>query len=376
MSDLETDRLARLLGYIVQDPDNLRLIADAANVAFDARDPVTATRLISDYAARANLTPQLLNLQGMIALQTGDHSAAVKLFSELIKDHDAPDLRFNLAWSYAMMGDHAAALDELSDNVVTNVPRAAALKVQMLHHLGAVEDALAVGQGLAELYPENSDLFGALSVAAMDADDITLSEHYAQNAGSSPDGLTSLGLIKLNEDSPELAITFFDQALAGHPKAPRAWLGKGLSLLSIGQPREAAHHIDTGAELFGDHIGSWIASGWAHFINHDLLAARASFERACALDDNFAESHGSLAVVALAEQQIDSARRSAAVAIRLDRNCFSGALAKSLIAEIDGNPALGKRILDRAINMPAGPDGKTIAQAMVGIGIGKGLSRR
>lgn len=376
MSDLETDRLARLLGYILQDPDNLRLIADAANVAFDARDPVTATRLISDYAARANLTPQLLNLQGMIALQTGDHSAAVKLFSELIKDHDAPDLRFNLAWSHAMMGDHDAALNMLSDDVVTYVPRAAALKVQMLHHLGAVEDALAVGQGLAELYPENNDLFGALSVAAMDADDIALSEHYAQNAGSSPDGLTSLGLIKLNEDSPEQAIALFDQALAGHSKAPRAWLGKGLSLLSIGQSREAAHHIDIGAELFGDHIGSWIASGWAHFINHDLLAARASFERACALDDNFAESHGGLAVVALAEQQIDSARRSAAIAIRLDRNCFSGALAKSLIAEIDGNPALSKRILDRAINMPAGPDGKTIAQAMVEIGIGTGFSRR
>ena len=94
----ETDRLARLLGYIAQDPDNLRLIGDAANVAFDAHDPVTATRLIGDYAARAGLTPQLLNLQGMIALQTGDHSAAVKLFSELINDHDAPDLRFNLAW--------------------------------------------------------------------------------------------------------------------------------------------------------------------------------------------------------------------------------------------------------------------------------------
>jgi tetratricopeptide (TPR) repeat protein len=366
-------RLPRLLSFLESDPDNLSLISDAANAALDESALDEVSKLVARYRALAAVPPTLLNVEGIAAMRQGQLGKAATAFQAL-RDagHDHPSLRFNLAWVGALEERYEDVLALLDDEVIAAVPRASALKVQTLHHLDRIEDALAAGQGMTEVHPGDNHLLGALSVAAMDADDFELARYYAMQANGGADALTTQGLISLSDDAPAAAIDLFDRALVEHPDAPRAWLGKGLSLLAQGDAEGAAPCLDKGAKIFGDHLGSWIASGWTHFIRKDMGAARRSFETALAHDDNFAETHGALAVVDIVDGNIDSARKRADVALRLDKQCFGGILARTLLLEMDGKPELAAKIRERAMNMPMGIDGKTLAQAMIGLGMNSG----
>ena len=128
--------------------------------------------------------------------------------------------------------------------------------------------------------------------------------------------------------------------------------------------------LDRGAELFGTHLGSWIAAGWAHFVVGDRVTARARFEKALALDPTFAESHGGLAVIDVAEGRLEEAGERAKVAFRLDRDCYGAALARSLLATAEGNSARASAILDIALVNPIDASGRTIAQSLARMGLG------
>lgn len=365
-----------LVQFLDQDPENLSLIADAANAAFDANQLEAVQKLVSRYRELSELPLPLVNLEGLIALRLGELGTAASAFDILLgAGVDDPAVRFNRAWVHALNEEHEAALILLDDVTVAVTERAAALKVQTLHHLGQIEEALAVGQVLVERFPGNDSLLGALSVAAMDADDMDLARRYADQAGGGSDALTTRGLIALNNSNPRESISLFDQALALHPKAPRAWIGKGLGLVAHGDTAAAVEALRKGAEIFGDHLGSWIALGWTQFMGRDLAGARGTFEHALSLDDNFAETHGGLAVLDFADGNLESSRRRADIALRLDRECFGGMLAKLLLAEAQGNAATAQRIWDKAINAAVGGDGQTLAQAMVGLGLDPGRMR-
>jgi tetratricopeptide (TPR) repeat protein len=362
--------LSRLIDYLSGDPENVGLIGEAANAALDESALDQAEALIARYRALTPLPPAMQNVEGIVALRQHRLGDARAMFESVqAQGHDHPSVRFNLAWIAALEARHGDALALLDEEVIEAVPRAAALKVQSLHHLGQIEEALAAGQALDALHPGDDALLGALSVAAMDGNDLALARRYADKAHGGSDAWTTLGLLQLSEDDPETAIGLFDHALAAQPHAARAWLGKGLALLAQGDPGAAAPCLDEGAALFGDHLGSWIAAGWAHFINKNIAAARHRFETALAHDDNFAETHGGLAVLDLAEGHLDQARRRTEIALRLDKECFGGIFARTLLLELDGRPDVAAKIRDRAMALPIGIDGKTLAQAMLSLGL-------
>ncbi len=363
-------RLERLLAFLEQDPGNTALLADAAAAAFDAHDLDQATRLIDRYAATEPPTPAILNLQGLVAIAQQRFADAAAVFSTLREQADDPALRFNLAWSLAMTGAYREALDLLDDDVLAVSRRAPALKIQMMHHLEMYDAAMAAGEALAERFADNQTLMGVLATLAMDAEKPELALQYATRAGDDAEGQTALGLLMLGEQNTKDSMTLFDNAIARQPRNPRAWMGKGLGLLVAGDKAAGVEAIDRGAELFGDHIGSWVASGWAHFLAGSNAGARASFERARAIDDNFAESHGGLAVIDVTEGKLDDAARRSEIALRLDRQCFGAALAKSMLLEKGGNAKAAQRIRDIALSTPIGPNGQTIAQALVGFSSG------
>jgi len=362
-------RLDRLMGYLDHDPDNLALLLDTADAALGERQTDLALQLLERHAHIASLPPHGLHLMGTAKLQAGDFAGAEAVFAGLVANGQrAPGLVFNLAWARAMLGDHAGALALLDADVLASAPRAPMLKVRMLHHLGRLDEALSAGAELIAHHPGDGDLAGALSLVAMDAEQPAAAAHYAGLGQGHADACCTLGMLALGAQDPGGALPLFDRALAQRAAHPHAWLGHGLARLAQGDVTTAATELEKAATLFDRHIGSWIAAGWAWYACANLHEARRCFERALAIDDAFAESHGALAVLDFAQGHIADARRRAEIAIRLNRQCFGGALAMSLLAEHDNNPALAQKIRDRALQVPIGPGGMTIATAMLSIG--------
>lgn len=366
------DRLASLLGYLEIDPGNAALLGDAAEAALDARDPALATALLDRRAGIAPPSPREDNLAGLAALQARDFARAAEVFAALLADRpDDPSLRFNLAWAHANLKAFAAALGVLGDDVArAGLPQAAMLRVQLQHQLGDVDAAIESARAYKALYPDHEGLMAAISVVAIDAEDEALAAEAAARAGDHPDALTTRGTLALGEQRATEAAALFERALARNPDSPRAWIGSGLAKLLTGESDSAPADIDRGAELFGDHLGSWIAAGWAHFVAGHRDVARARFDTALTIDPTFAETQGSLAVLDLLDGQVEEAQRRSDIALRLDRHCYSAALAKSLLAAGAGRPDDAQRIFELAVNTPIDGSGRTIAQALAGLGLG------
>jgi Tfp pilus assembly protein PilF len=360
----QTLRLERLLAFVSQDPHNLALLADAAGAAYDAQDFALAADLLEKYAAQKPLTATLDNLRGLVALAEGHFDEAISIFQQLRLNEDSPALRFNIAWAKAKLSDYEAALALLDEETVAAAPRAPSLKIHVLHHLSRYDEALAAGAQLARRFPADEALMGALATLALDAEKAELARHYGERAGHNAEGRAAMGFLVLGEQDATTAKTLFDDAIRGQPTNPRAWVGMGLSLLANGETPAAAEAIDRGAELFNDHIGSWIASGWAHFVNGDRAKARSSFERAMAIDPNFSECHGGLAVLDVLDGDLAAAKKESQIALRLDPGSLGGALSASLLLEQSGQKQAARKIRDLAMQAPIGPGGKTLAQAL------------
>ncbi|HYF22197.1 MAG TPA: tetratricopeptide repeat protein [Caulobacteraceae bacterium] len=361
-------RAARLIGYLEQDPGNLGLLASAAQAAYEEGDLAAAATLLARHVALEPLTPALRNLDGLVRLRSGRVDEAAEIFSALSAESGgAPELRFNLAWCEALRGDFAAVDRLIDETVAAAAPRAAALKVEALHHLGRLEDGLAFGLGFAEQFVDDRDLAAAIALVALDLEETDLARQYAARADGAGEALSTLGVLALGDGDADQALAIFDRALGSRPGSPRALLGKGLALMQAGRTAEGTLLVEKGAETFGDHLGSWIAAGWGRFAQGDRAGARAVFEKALALDDGFAESHGALAVLDVLDGDLASGERRTAVALRLDRQCFSAALARSLLLAAAGDESGAERVRTIALNTPIGPDGKTIADALVAI---------
>lgn len=364
-------RLARLLDYAVADSGNIALLADAAAAAYEDRDYASLDTIVERYKTLSELPPALENLKGLSSLAQGRFEEAAASFAAVRAEiGDMPASRLNLAWAKSGLRAYNEALALLDEETMGLSPEAPMLKIHAMHHLGLYEDALVAGDELAAQYPHNELLMGALATLAMDAERIDIAVAYARRAGNNAEGRAALGLLALGDHDIDGAQSLFDAAIAAQPTNPRAWVGKGLGLLAAGRADIAIEAIDRGASLFETHIGSWIASGWAHFVAGDLAGARASFDRAMAIDPNFSECHGGFAVLAIADGRIVEAERYTDVALRLDRKCFGGALAKSLLLDRSGHGRAAQKVREIALTTPIGPSGRTIAQELLALGIG------
>ena len=150
----DSSRLERLRRYLAADPNNLHLLQDAANAALDESALDDAAGLIARYRALAEPPPALINVEGMIAMRSGDYATARGAFEALRgAGHDHPAVRFNLAWLSALEGRFSEVAALVDNAVIDAVPPAAALKVQALHHLGDIDGAVALGRALVERLP-------------------------------------------------------------------------------------------------------------------------------------------------------------------------------------------------------------------------------
>lgn len=362
MSDTKLDQL---LDFLELDPQNPSLLLDCANAAIEEKKIEKASELFSTLNSIEPLKGQAANTAGIALMRTGQFDAASDIFNSLLDDNpDDLNIQFNLAWAASLSGDNEKATELLNQNMIETIAQAAMLKLQITHDNGDFDKAALLARDYLVLHNQYAPLLAAISTLAMDIEDIDLARESAHKAGDIPEAMTTLATLCLGDQDNETAREMFQKVLQVQNKSPRAWVGLGLSSLAMGDSASAGPEIDKGAEIFENHLGSWIAAGWAYFIAKDYLSARERFERAFSYDPNFAESHGSLAVMDVIDNDIESAKRRITVALKLDRQCFSAAYAKMLIAQSLGQDEKAQKILDNTLSQSFNAEGNTIAQAI------------
>lgn len=361
----EYDQLA---GFLAVDPANVALLTDTAHAAIAAGRPAEARALVERLRVIEGPSPAIDHLTGLAAMAAQDWTAATAAFRALTEAGvDAAGVRYNLARSLAMQGEADEALALLDDDLAAQLPQAAQLLIALLHDRGEMDRAETVARAAFDRFPDHAGVNAAISTLAIDLEDLALARAAADRAGDHPEGWVTQATLAMEAADPA-AGPLFDRVLAVQPDNPRARVGRGLLALSAQDAAAATADLDRGAEGFGSHLGSWIAAGWAHLLAGDAATARLRFERALAIDDNFAEAHGSLAVLDLLAGDLDAARRRTAVALRLDREGFAGALAAAMLAAGDGDAAKAERIVTLALSTPLDDRGTTIAQALARMG--------
>lgn len=362
--------LAALLSYLAVDPSNPGLILDTTEAALDAGQVDQARTLLDRLPGAEATLPRVRHLAGLVALRSAHFDDAAAAFRALLADgHEDPALRFNAAWALTKAGDVSGATETLDDATALALPQAAALRVTLLHTTGDLDGAENAGRHYLTIHPGHRALAAAMSTLAVDIEDEALAADCAALAPDHPDALATLGTLALGRDNASEAEALFDQVLERTPHVPRAWIGRGLAGLMTGKTDQAATDLDRGATLFADHLGSWIAAGWAHFVLRDYVTSRARFEHALALDHNFAETHGSLAVLDILDGDVGRARERVGIALRLDRECFSGALAAALLASGSGDSSGARAIVERALHTPIDGMQRTVAQSLAKLGM-------
>lgn len=374
MTEAETpqaSRVALLSRYLEQDPGNARLAVECAEAALEAGQPALALTALAQVPEDHELSDRAGNLAGLAAMRSGDQATAQRHFSRLLEQRpDDPALRFNLAWSRALEGDAEGARETLDDALLETLPQAALLDLQLAHRFDDdLEPARAKMAAYLARHGDYAPLQAAASVLAMELGDTELARACASKAGDHPDALATLGALDLGQNLADEAKRRFSRSLQLRSDNPRAHIGLGLAKLASGDKAGACLSLDKGAEQFRDHLGSWIAAGWAHCLAGDPEQARARFETALVLDDTFAEAQGSLAALDALTGDLDAARQRLDRAVRLDRASFSAALAGTLLAQAEGDEEGARRLFERASTQPLTHDGKTLAQALAAMAL-------
>lgn len=366
MSAKNSKELEDLARFLESDPNNPELIADFAQAAGDAGDVALALEMYERLHALEPLSGDLANLAGIAAMRSGDQTKAQSWFA-LAKKQNPHDLglRFNQAWSLALAGDFSGSAELLVEELTHALPQAALLDMQIAHQLGHYDEAQSKMDAYLKIHSDYPALQAASSVLAMDVDQHELAWQTALKAGDHPDALTTLGSLDLAEYNLDRAEAQFGEALTKSHHNPRAQIGLGLVALARKDYPSAAAQLDLGAQQFGDHLGSWLAAGWAYLLADDDKTARKRFETALELDDTFAEAHGSLAVLDVISGEIEVGQRKAEIASRLDRGSFSAILAHMLIANAKDNPGAVEKALKLALSQSVLPGGGTLEQAII-----------
>jgi tetratricopeptide (TPR) repeat protein len=336
--DAAKARIARLEGYLLQDPENRHLLADMIELYLETDNAETA-RAFAERALAAHphdLRLRLLAIDVTVAegeLEQADYALQAMLAEEPFEPavaYQAVSIRFG-----QRRYQDAVDLFERYPAALGVDPDAFVIRAHCLHHLGDVKNALADAMSCLALKPDNTDAMGLAALLELDMDNEQRAEHWARAAlAHAPDNLAALvtiGSIFLSKQNLREARAVFEHALSVKEDSGRAWLGMALVDMHETRLDEAVLALAKAVMYMPNHIGSWIIQGWAHLVRGEMFAAEGSFNHALTLDRNFSESHGSLAVILALQGKADEAGLAAQLGLRLDPNCASAQFAQALL---------------------------------------------
>lgn len=376
-------RLDRLDGFLREDPSNNALLIDAFETALSCGEWERA-RFHLRHGQTLLDEPLAWRLrEGDFWLAQQRYDEALEVLEALAKTPAPPPglievLLHNLAFIELRRGRYADCVNRLAPMLEADqglgpgadgrppVTNRALQQVWLraLHHDGQLDRAMDWARKAEQLNSLDVQAAGVASLIAVDASDFAAAQRWSAaslNDGSPADhpveSLVSQASIALAARDAGRAIQFADAALKRQPEDGRAWSMRGFAaLLANDLPGARAAFLKAVAAM-PQHIGTWHGLGWTQIVQGDLAAAHSSFNTALALDRNFAESHGGLAVVLALQSKREMAAEHAELALRLDRANLSGRYAQALLSGEVKDASEVQRFARRLLGGRVGPLG-------------------
>ena len=380
-----THRLARLEGYLREDPANPRLLAEAFDCALQSAAWDRAEFHLRHALALGIARSDWLLREGQWLIAQGRwREAEAHLLAVSAQLEGSPARRATLAHDLAYvalrLGDHAAGIERLAPLVEGDAssPGAADAVVvdasvevtwlRLLHHAGQLDRAMAwlrarEGRGTLRTGPA-----GVGSLIALDDGDYAASLRWSDASLNGDlfveEALVARASLALAARDAALANRLLAAALHTHPDDGRVLSALGFAHLLDQQLPAARAAFDRATSLIPGHIGTWHGLGWAALSQHDLPAARQAFESALRIDRNFAESHGGMAVVCALAGDEPGARAAVARALGLDPHSLSARYAEALLKGEARDVASLRRLAERLFVGQRAPLGGAMSDAI------------
>lgn len=354
------ERLRKLLEFLQRDPDNLSLRKDAIRLAHDTRSWKIADELLAAGLTAQPLDPALHALLGYSHLQARRYADAEReLWAALSLGIEPAEVRYNLALSMFMQQRYADALEYLNAPLLPfELPLVSMLRARCLHRLQRLEEALAsCEQYLLHVGPD-AEGQGLMSLLCYDTGQADRAQRYAEAAVELHDmqleARVVLASLQLDRRDLRSAQQLFQAVLSIDSACGRARLGLALIALDEMKLDVARREAELAARAMPDHVGTWHVIAWTALLQGDLSEAARAFHEAIALDRNFAESHGGLALIAAIEGRREEASDSIKRALRLDPSSLSPRYAQIVLLQREGRHREAQDILSDVLARTGG----------------------
>jgi tetratricopeptide (TPR) repeat protein len=349
--------LQRFMGFLAQDPTNVALLNDALGLAIDSQDLASGQSLIA-HAKTYQIDDGQFHAQAAhLSLMAGDFAAAAKHGSyALDQGIQHPAVIFNTAFGYFYSGQYLLAAELLAPLCLSADCPVATLMLyaRALHHLQETEKAQMLVEQALRQEPEHIEARGLLALLHYDNDDNEAALQIAnETLAVNPDQLDALiacGAVHTEQENFESAREIYTHTVTVHPVCGRAWSGLGQLSFQEMDFDNAEHHLLKAVEYMPNHIGTWHLLAWIYILRGDSAKARKMLDRSYALDRNFGETHGGLAVVDVMDGQEDKARTGIRRALKLNPLGMAAQYAQLLLLQKAGDDTAASQLVDSVLN--------------------------
>jgi tetratricopeptide (TPR) repeat protein len=296
-------RAERLESFVRQDLSNLGLLLDLAGEHHASGNLERAFEWAERAAALAPESSLAAALRTLCLLSQGQVQRAREVHRAFMCTWATPEAARRFLWVFERAGNLGECVDDLEQ--LLSQPGLARdrhrVLLRALHAAGPPARTLHRLASLLRGGPSTPADEGLLALLLLDTQQ--LPQAHAQVQRCLERGTMGVethyvaASFCLLEGQVASAHQHVEQALALHPDEGRCLSLCGQLALAQRRYAQAAGWLEQAARQMPSHVGSRQAVGWCHVLQQDLPAARADFEQALAMDRNFAESHGALAVV-------------------------------------------------------------------------------
>lgn len=359
-------RIETLRQYLVQDPENLNLLAEISDLSLAAGRPIDAREAALKGLESRPADPFFLLRLSSAAIGEKSFEESLGVTQSLLRaGHSNPAVIYNHAYALVCLGRFEEARDLLNQQAQLD-SAAVRLLIRCHHYLGEMEEAIGVATHYLSAFPEDAEIAGMLSLLYADTDQLAPAGELAAKAlANMPhhmDALLATGAVALAQENADEAVNAANRALEVQPRNGRAWMILGLAGLLRLDPTSALPALKKATEYQPQHIGTWHLLGWTQLMLGDMAGAEESFQQALSIDDNFGESHGAMATIAALKGEWEIAESEAKVARRLDPDAMSAYYPRLIAAQQQGRPEVAAGIVERALRRGTAPKGGSLAE--------------